>query len=880
MRPRAPGPDLRAHVVEDRHARAPRAPREGDAEVRRVDQHHELGLALAAARARAGARRRPRAARRAAPRPGRRPRSRAGPRRSRRRPSPSRRRRGRAGARRADAARSSAASAAAWSSPEASPATSRIVVIGELEGAASRRPRAAPCAAPPAPRRLRRPAPRACGSPSRKARSCASSASSRSSSRLWISTRALAALRRPHAPRDHHRLGEEVDREVAVGLEEAHLAHRRRRDAAGGEVRQAAAREVEPRVGDVDLAGEHRHADRVDALGLLADQPLHDVEVVDHEVAHDVDVGGAAGEGTHAVRLDEARPRGSASAPSGRAALNHSRWPTWTMRPRSARQGEQLLGLRRATRRSASRPARRGRPRGRRTPPRSASPWAPRSARRRPAGKQRAEVPHGGRAVRARRRLGAREVEIRDAGEAHARLPRRARPACWRAGSPCGRRRSPRRAGRSRPPPPGSRRPSTPSSAMPAASASRTIASRSSTSVRPASTASSPRPALGEGANRREADRRHVEARILAGASRPSPRRRRRARARSRAGSSRRCPRSPRARAPRGPRTTTVWPTSSSPSALAIGQAKATSASCAGAGATAPSAPSPASSSGASSAWGSSSKPSASSARAKACRIESSLRSRASPAARRRVASGCRRPGASKSRRLRHLPGEHDLLHLLARAGRRTARSSWPEREPGAGVDRVRELRIREALERDGRDAPAAAARAARQLEGQPAEPGDQSDGGAQRPTGRSPAPRSRGSSADARPRGSPGSRRAPARRRWRSAASSGRRGGRRGGSARRASGGKSRRRRPTTFRPESRARSPGHQREGRHVLRHRRGGRDHRRLADPRELVDAREAADHRVVVDLARARRSRTGSRSGPASRSGCRGRRARRS
>ena len=65
---------------------------------------------------------------------------------------------------------------------------------------------------------------------------------------------------------------------------------------------------VEPRVGDVDVVGEHRDADRVDALGLRAEQLLEDLDVVDHQVAHHVDVGAALRERPEPVDLGEARP--------------------------------------------------------------------------------------------------------------------------------------------------------------------------------------------------------------------------------------------------------------------------------------------------------------------------------------------------------------------------------------------------------------------------------------------------------------------------------------------------------------------------------------------------------------------------------------------
>ena len=59
-----------------------------------------------------------------------------------------------------------------------------------------------------------------------------------------------------------------VDRQVRRRLEEADLAHPVAADPAGRQVGDAAVGEPEPRVGDVDAAGQHRHADRFDRLDL------------------------------------------------------------------------------------------------------------------------------------------------------------------------------------------------------------------------------------------------------------------------------------------------------------------------------------------------------------------------------------------------------------------------------------------------------------------------------------------------------------------------------------------------------------------------------------------------------------------------------------
>ena len=66
--------------------------------------------------------------------------------------------------------------------------------------------------------------------------------------------------------------------------------------------------EVQARVRDVDLARQHRHPHRVDPVRLLTEQPLQDLDVVDHHVPHDVDVGRPLGERPHPVHLGEQGP--------------------------------------------------------------------------------------------------------------------------------------------------------------------------------------------------------------------------------------------------------------------------------------------------------------------------------------------------------------------------------------------------------------------------------------------------------------------------------------------------------------------------------------------------------------------------------------------
>src|SRR5262245_36774033 len=98
-----------------------------------------------------------------------------------------------------------------------------------------------------------------------------------------------------------------VDRHVRRGLEEADLADPIAADTAGGEIRDAAVREAEPHVGDVDPRRNHRDAHRLERRHVGTDDREYDVQVVNHQVEDDVDVEAALGKGAQPVDLDEAR---------------------------------------------------------------------------------------------------------------------------------------------------------------------------------------------------------------------------------------------------------------------------------------------------------------------------------------------------------------------------------------------------------------------------------------------------------------------------------------------------------------------------------------------------------------------------------------------
>ena len=110
------------------------------------------------------------------------------------------------------------------------------------------------------------------------------------------------------AAADAHVLLAVVDRDVGVGLKDADLALALERDAAGRDVGDTAVGEAQARVGDVDVLREHLDAHPLDALDAVVHHAQDHVEVVDHQVEDDVDIGAALAERRQAVALDEARP--------------------------------------------------------------------------------------------------------------------------------------------------------------------------------------------------------------------------------------------------------------------------------------------------------------------------------------------------------------------------------------------------------------------------------------------------------------------------------------------------------------------------------------------------------------------------------------------
>ena len=333
-----PGPDLRADVVEHRHAGPLGGAREPQVELGEVDQDAEVGRVLAQLRGRACGRRASsgaQPARRLDDADGRdlagidqrlhaRLRAAAAP------PMP---KTSTSGTR----ARSACSRSAPCRSPDASPATSSTrggrppAARGTAARSAAGRRRhacAKACAARTSVSTLSRitcatssarsPSQPLTGGASRAAHGAqegvdlvlervvarAPRASSTPSGRLPVVARLAAA--------DAHLALAVVDREVGVGLEDAELPLPLQRHAARGDVGDAAVGEAQPRVRDVDRRRSAPGRRPPRPRGRRRHHAEDHVEVVDHQVEHHVDVGAALGERRQAMALDEARLRDQA----------------------------------------------------------------------------------------------------------------------------------------------------------------------------------------------------------------------------------------------------------------------------------------------------------------------------------------------------------------------------------------------------------------------------------------------------------------------------------------------------------------------------------------------------------------------------------------
>src|SRR6266404_1315213 len=97
-----------------------------------------------------------------------------------------------------------------------------------------------------------------------------------------------------------------IDCDVIARLEETHLANLFSADARGGDIGDGARGKLQARVRGIHAVSQDRDSDGMQAgdLDFFADQPLHDVQIVNHQVEHDVDVQGTRGELAYAMYLE------------------------------------------------------------------------------------------------------------------------------------------------------------------------------------------------------------------------------------------------------------------------------------------------------------------------------------------------------------------------------------------------------------------------------------------------------------------------------------------------------------------------------------------------------------------------------------------------
>ena len=98
-----------------------------------------------------------------------------------------------------------------------------------------------------------------------------------------------------------------IERDVLVRLEEAQLADAFGGDAAGRQIRDAAAGKSQAHIGDVHFVRQNGDAGGPDLFRHRARQVEHDVQIVNHQIEHDVHVQAARAEQAQAVNFEEER---------------------------------------------------------------------------------------------------------------------------------------------------------------------------------------------------------------------------------------------------------------------------------------------------------------------------------------------------------------------------------------------------------------------------------------------------------------------------------------------------------------------------------------------------------------------------------------------
>ena len=104
-------------------------------------------------------------------------------------------------------------------------------------------------------------------------------------------------------------LAREIEGDVFVLLEKAHLADFFCGDAAGGEIGDGAGSELDSGVGDVDFVGHHGDADGAEIGDGRIEEREENIEIVDHKVVDDVHVEAARREDAETMDFEEERAR-------------------------------------------------------------------------------------------------------------------------------------------------------------------------------------------------------------------------------------------------------------------------------------------------------------------------------------------------------------------------------------------------------------------------------------------------------------------------------------------------------------------------------------------------------------------------------------------
>ena len=110
-----------------------------------------------------------------------------------------------------------------------------------------------------------------------------------------------------HDPtRDHALASLVVHREVAVALEQTEFPHPGRRDTTRRQIRHAPASKLDPGIGNIDVGSQHGDSRGADVFDRSEREGQHDVQIMDHEIQDDIDIGTTLPKGAEPVTFDEA----------------------------------------------------------------------------------------------------------------------------------------------------------------------------------------------------------------------------------------------------------------------------------------------------------------------------------------------------------------------------------------------------------------------------------------------------------------------------------------------------------------------------------------------------------------------------------------------